>query len=299
MRYFLTFLLGVLFFAYANSQDNQFLSWKINAKGIKSGKTESLEGGSKDLENCWKKLSEKLAVSIPEENVVVEMTFTNTNVVLVDTLESSKIKKFPKKHFEILSNCEVFNYDFPEWTSPFYNNAVIKAEIDFKNSSPEGKGCLRLEGRDENRDGYVCSLTKHFKNIYTSNSSVITSLKSGAKDTWIFFYAYGNGNPLDAVQLLVSEGSPQGLMENESIIGFYSYDIPLDFVGWKQFAIRYSDLKPTVPFFVNDNRKKFGEQGDAVLDPKELMGIQFTLVTKAPGAQASVCLDKLMILYNR
>lgn len=283
-------------FPHNKAGDKNLITYDIKLKGISSGKEKTIGAGPDNLFTIWKSIEDSLKGFTPDEEVAIEMQFFQTDAVLRDTLPLPKIKKFPKAHLELLSNCELFSYDFPEWSSPFENQSAISAEIYTRNDPPQGKGCLKMEGTDDNEDGYICSLTKHFRHPYSDNSSVTTSLSSAADNTWIFFYAYGEDQKNDVLLLLVNEVDM--IADNKQTMDYYGYKIPLDFHGWKQFAVRYSDLQPIDAISVNDSRQKLGQQGNRIQDPAKLAGIQFTLATDFPGSKASCYLDNMMIIYN-
>src|SRR6185437_10996554 len=123
------------------------LSWKIELKGFNDakspkfrkedapkGKSFTIYGGPNQLDTVGRMIDEKVKQFDPEEHVAIKMTFATTKVVLSDTMKAEKLKKFFKQHSILLSDCDVFQYRPPVWSSPFQENnqTGLQASIDTK-----------------------------------------------------------------------------------------------------------------------------------------------------------------------
>jgi hypothetical protein len=257
-------------------------------------------GNGQNLKSLNKMMEKDMELWNSYQTIVMKMTFNNTNILLTDTISPKKLKSFYKKHSAPITNCESFNFAFPEWYSPFYfNPGPVKSEIVINDSVPEGKGCLLLEGTDHNEDGYICSFTKHYKHLMSDYTGIVPAPRTDADQTWISFYAFGYGDTNSVVSVMVCEESPESGGHDEDRVGFYSATVPLDFYGWRQIAIKYSELEKTVPWYINNPGQRFGKLGDTKKDPGHLLNIQFGLSTKRKGAKATVLLDNINLLFNK
>ena len=300
--FFVLSLLCVISESYAQqvpSEDTTFLQWKIRCKGLSTGREKIITGNSKQINQVREMLSKDMEnVFDPKEKVFVEMKFLHTDAVLSDTLSPSKLSKFWPTHTLLLSSCETYNYPYEEWLSPFYNNPQnVKSDIDKITPAPEGSGSFFMGGADKKGNNYVSTLTKNFQSTLSGN--IYTKLQSDEDNTWIFFYAYGKGDHNAYLQVLVSEKLARGLTENrESFADGFVYNLALDFIGWKQFAIRYSDLRPIQAIDIN-NLSKPGIYAGGARKPDKIACLQYNLMSVPAGSTVSVNLDKLMILYNK
>jgi len=252
-----------------------------------------ITGGPNDLKNLSQIVSEKTVHLNQDEKAIVSLTFPGTNVFIADTLQLKKIKSFIKKHCFTVSPCESFDFQQPLWISPLQGNEVVKADLDRK-IFIQGKASIFMEGRDETRDAYVCSLVRSLKDIFFQ--AYDDSPKSAPDKTWFFFYVYGEGNPNAHFNLLVTQSS-EFKSNNRDVTNYYNYMFPLDFKGWKQIAIRYSDMKS-----INATNISNGEvSGTKATDGKssrKIVSVQYTLISSSPEEYVRMNLDNLLILSD-
>ena len=289
------------------------LSWKIEFQGFNDakspkfrsdippqGKSFIIYGNPNQLSSVNKMINEKVKEYDPEEHVAVKMTFATTNVVLRDTMKAAKVKKFFNKHSILLSDCEVFNYAPPEWTNPFqYNNQLgIKSDIDKTIPPAQGKGSLKMQGKKYPNNYYVCSLIRWFYTSPVSTQANIYIPTTNPQEIWMLLYVYGTEDTSAFFNLLISEMGDDGGTNNLNARNIYTYTLPLKFKGWKQVAIRYSDLIPTRSRDVNSNQT-MGNIGDRKMRPDNIKSIQYTLASKTNDKEVAMNIDNLMILYNK
>jgi hypothetical protein len=177
------------------------------------------------------------------------------------------------------------SYTYPEWLTPLIIDKGTKFGIEKVNSPPEGTGCLKIAGK---KKGTISSFTKYFKNEYSNSYVTTKSPQSASDETWIFFYAYGNGDSTDFIQLMCYQTVYLKGVATTILQKAFTCKIPLGFKGWKSVAIRYSDL--SVPSEMEDNVERL---------PKDLSSIEFSLVSESMDGEAEVYLDHLMIIGNK
>ncbi len=267
------------------------LDWIFKVRN--SSDSTIITGGPNDFKNLSQIVSGKTVHFNQEEKAIVSLTFPGTNVFISDTLQLKKIKSFIKRHSFTMSPCESFEYQQPLWISPLDGNEVVKADIDRK-AFVQGKASIFMEGRDETRDGFVCCLVRSLKDIFYQ--SFDDSPKSAPDKTWFFFYVYGEGNPNAHFNLLVTQSS-EFKNNNRDVTNYYNYMFPLDFIGWKQVAIRYSDMKSTSATNIS-NGEVSGTKATDGRSSRKIVSVQYTLISSSPEEYVRMNLDNLLILSD-
>ena len=308
--FFVLAFVPIVVVAQENFPDS--LSWKIELQGFNDakspkfrsdmppeGKSFIIYGNPNQLSSINKIINEKVKEYDPEEHVAVKMTFATTNVVLRDTMKAAKVKKFFNKHSILVSDCEVFDYRPPVWTSPFQSNnqTGLQADIDTKEKI-EGNGSLKLKGKKYPDKDYVCSLSRWLQTHSNSYQSDINIPDATPENFWIFLYVFGRGDSTTYLNLMVRESGSEGGF-NTDAYDYYEYNLPLNFAGWKQIALKYSDITPVASNnYVNSNQK-LGQYGDHIRNIKYIQKIQYTFDSKTDDKVVEMNIDNLMILYNK
>jgi hypothetical protein len=265
---------------------NQYpnLTWTATTKSVLTQRVTKFKGSPSQVREAGVILSDTLKGYSTNESFQVEMTFNDTDVLLKDVLSINGLEKFNENHILNLSEFDDLKMSYPEWFIPTYTSSATISINDQMQVS--GKGCLKLQGFDDNRDGNIISVTKYFANMWGGNSSAKARLKSNPANTWIFLYVYGSGDSSQVLKIQAIEANQSFRQE------YFKYEIPLGFTGWKQFAIRYSDLQLTDPNWLPV------DYPEDLRNPRELLSLQLVLGTYVPGSTATVQLDNVMVLFN-
>jgi hypothetical protein len=286
---FLIFLLCLLF-QYVNAQKQEVnadsISWTVRCNSLNKGNERKFTGTPDDL-NHFKKHFEENTKGMEQDLIVIEMTFNSTKMVLKDTLPYGKAAHFFQNHSVLLSDCE--SYDFAGriggrygglWLPPFFNSKnTIDSEIDEKTKPAEGKGYFYMSGTSENSPNkkFVCELTRKI----TPDDFVFHSEPS---DTWFSLYIRGESDPNAYFRLGVSQ------QESVHSNNYYYTDVSLNFSGWKQIAVRYSDMQLAKP--ANDIPIQ-------IQNTSYIKSIHYGLFSKDPTAKVRANLDYLMLVFTK
>ena len=280
--------------SYAQEKTS-ILTWTVKVRDLKTSAERSFSGGADDLKHIRKIYKEKTAGLNEDDLYKVEMTFSNTNVFLIDSAVSlSKGKHIFDDHSILFTACEMYDFDGrggsgPLWTEPFAGTKnTVSSDID-KKIVAEGHGSLFMEGNCvKSSDGRVCSLRKVVSNANLSmtgggasganTGGNVPTLKSDRNNTWFFLYLYGNEDPDAFFQLMVVAKDLKTGSTNYS-----NHKIPLNFKGWKTIAIRYADMN-----------------GDAQGQiPENITSVDYRLMSDKPEKKVRVNIDYLTVLFNK
>ncbi|HWZ21009.1 MAG TPA: hypothetical protein VNW06_00060 [Cytophagaceae bacterium] len=269
------------------------LNWTVKCINLRNHSERSYSGTPNDLPSFQKLFKEKTVGFENEDLVYIKLKFNGTDAILEDTLPYSQAKHFWTNHSLLLSDCEEYNYSSYSgrggrrglWVEPMFNKSFnnIESEIDRKLKAPQGSGSFYLEyGGEANEDTRKIypSLTRNqlqTENIFYKNKN--------PKDLYFFLYLYGTGNANAIFSLNVTEFNMYDFHDNK--FDFYSYTIPLSFKGWKQFAIRYSDMK------IDMKRST----SNLTREPDKINSISYGLINGLTKEKARLNIDYLMLLH--
>ena len=294
--FFILFFIPVL----GSAQDfPDSLSWKIELEVVNRGQKQVIVGNSNQLSHINRLIEEKTKKFNPDANISVLMTFAGTNVSLHDTMPAKKVKKFFGSHSILLSECEMFNFYPSLWANPYEGNDQLGviAEIDQKTPPIQGQGSLRMGGKNYPNKRYACSLVRVLNALDMSIVSINLSPEIDSANIWFFLDVYGKGDPDAVFTLMVRERGTDAIYNNNTF-DYYKYDIPLNFTGWKQVGVRYSDMTSTIFRNMNNNRVS-GDNGDKKKETKYLQDINYILWSTKDDKVVEMNIDNLMILYNK
>ena len=157
---------------------------------------------------------------------------------------------------------------------------------------------MKLKGKKYADKKYVCSLSRWLQTNSNAYQADINIPNATPENFWIFLYVYGSGDSTASIKFLIRERGSEGGF-NTDAYDYYKYTIPLDFTGWKQIALKYTDMIPTESEKLTNSNRPMGESGDHIKNIKYIQKIQYTLMSEVDDKVVEVNLDNLMILYNK
>ncbi len=275
------------------------LSWKIELERVNHGRVTTLTGNLEQLKNIGQLMHKHVEKYMPDDNISILMTFAGTNVSLHDTLPVKKVKKFLSEHSILLSYCETFNFYPSLWRNPYEGNDQlgVLAEIDQVTKPAQGTGSFHMKGKNYPNKRYACSLVRVLNGWDMNTVSINLPQEVDSANLWFYMDVYGRGDS-DAVFTLKVRERGKDAVYNNNAFDYYQYDIPLNFTGWKQVAVRYSDMTSSIFIDMNNNRIS-GDMSDRKKEVKYLQDINYILSSTKDDKVVEVNLDNLMILYNK
>jgi hypothetical protein len=288
-------MLSIMSGSFAQSFSDS-LNWTVKCVNLKSHRERSYSVTPNDLASFHQLFKEKTAGFENEDMVYIKVKINGTDVVLEDTLSYGKAKHFWANHALLLTDCEEYIYasytkqgslgaSGGTWTGAILNRSFdnIESDIDTDLKSPQGSGSFYIEyggkAKEEIKKTYPSLTRNHLgKENYFYQ-------KEAPEDVYFFFYLYGTENANASLRLKVREFDTY--FSHDAKFDSYFYVIPLNFKGWKQFAIRYSDMQID----------KKASNSNLIKEPEKINSISYMLVNESTNEKARLNIDYLMILH--
>ena len=225
------------------------------------------------------------------EQVVIKLSFYNSDVVLYDTITITKANDFMNSSNVIPVALESENGFESALIYPWGVGSGVSSEA--MESSPEGNYCVEMSG--SNSDGvwvtYLSYGDRDAGPYLNSSGGQYYPFTNDASQLWFNVYVYGDEtNEAELyVSLLESDQSDQpNNNADEGVDDAVQIKLNTSHKGWKLFSYRYNGT-PFQNYCIQGIGG--GGCGDKIYEPHRIRSVSFDLQTESLGQEVSVKFD--------
>lgn len=224
---------------------NENVSWTIKLKGRTSSAVKTIKGTSPflDMTNAiWDGSADSLRLFLQNETIDATLTVFGWSSALTTsfTLAQGRNHGLVLGRFESINKFSSISFqDTYYWFSQFEANEMVFNDTIFDAFAPQGRRAYRINGNDANNSFYIgkLGLSPDPANYFAVGSSVPTD---------VYFNLFVKGEGVASNGKLVIEtfedDNQNNIQDYTGAEDKYSYEILVNYDGWKLHTIRYSNF---------------------------------------------------------
>ncbi len=280
-----------------NAVFNSTVTANVNFSGLESGATRNMTVITDRLNAStlsWYGEMDPGTTNFFEtgEQVVIRLSFYNTDVILYDTITITQANDFTRSPNVIPVALEADN-GFEETTAwPWWAKLGNFREV-LNDNTPEGDYCIELYGSSPS-SVWVSGASYGHRGLgpykYPAVNGAFYPFSNDPSNLWFNIYVFGDES--DEAEFYVSFLEADESLGNNSaekgIDDAVQVKVETNHIGWKLFSYQYSMI-PFQGYCVEGSEG--GGCGDKIKEPHRIKMVEFALQTENRGQEVSVKFD--------